>query len=496
MADFANWLYPPGQTWPPGQATGASDWDPEAWLPQQPESGDWQPSFGFASAPSKPRPAPEAPLSGVLPQQPPQQRFVPGTRKRKLCIHHEAGNCRYGADCNFAHGVEDLEPDCQEAVTKKPQTERMDFSGLEAGRLTKSLTVPQDQVDALMTAPTRELLLEVAGAYDIEFQPARRVVEVTGTAVQLEKAEKALQRMVAHCNWGASDSKIRAILRPRLDYKYVLASATLAHVGEQQAQPKMSSLVPPIKTVEEEDDAPPAFVATVSLDPLGLVECKSDEKAQVFTIAFSKSHGHAGIKFAYVDDLLVVEDVGADHIAQWPMLVFVSMLTLQVLIVRILLHIGWQKDEMVRVQPMDRIVAINEKRGTAEELLDLFRVPAIMRVAAGTQQGHHTAVIVIIVAQEEGDVELTLEHPRHFSIELHRGKTKAGRKIGLEVSAHDGPLGIVILKVLEDGLIPSYNSTAEKGMDIKAYSSIYAINGKAWPSLTLLRMLEKLEVFK
>ena len=37
----------------------------------------------------------------------------------------------------------------------------------------------------------------------------------------------------------------------------------------------MSSLVPPIKTVEEEDDAPPAFVATVSLDPLGLVECKS-----------------------------------------------------------------------------------------------------------------------------------------------------------------------------------------------------------------------------
>lgn len=116
--------------------------------------------------------------------------------------------------------MEDLEPDCQEAVTKKPQTERMDFSGLEAGRLTKSLTVPQDQVDALMTAPTRELLLEVAGAYDIEFQPARRVVEVTGTAVQLEKAEKALQRMVAHCNWGASDSKIRAILRPRLDYKY------------------------------------------------------------------------------------------------------------------------------------------------------------------------------------------------------------------------------------------------------------------------------------
>ena len=32
-----------------------------------------------------------------------------------------------------------------------------------------------------------------------------------------------------------------------------------------------------------------------------------------------------------------------------------------------------QKDNMVRVQPMDRVVAINEKWGTAEELLDLFR---------------------------------------------------------------------------------------------------------------------------
>jgi len=206
---------------------------------------------------------------------------------------------------------------------------------------------------------------------------------------------------------------------------------------QAHVQPKMSSLVP-LKTVDEEDDAPPAFVATVS-----------DEQQQVFTIAFSKSHGHAGIKFAHVDGLLVVEDIGADYIAQWN---------------------SMQKDNMVRVQPMDRVVAINEKWGTAEELLDLFR--------------------------EEGDVELTLEHPRHLSIELHRGKTKAGRKIGLEVSACDGPLGIVILKVLEEGLIPSYNSTAEKGMDIKAYSSIYAINGKAWPSLTLLRMLEKLEVFK
>mmetsp|Transcript_94189 Transcript_94189/g.224218 ORF Transcript_94189/g.224218 Transcript_94189/m.224218 type:complete len:273 (+) Transcript_94189:2-820(+) len=156
---------------------------------------------------------------GVGGEPVPPQRFTPGTRKRKLCIHHESGNCRYGSDCNFAHGLEDLAEDCQEAVTKRPQTERMDFTGLEAGRLTKSLTVPQDQVSSVMTPSTRELLLEVTGAYDIEWVKQKRSIQVTGTAAQLEKAEKALQRVVAHCNWGATEAKIRSILRPRLDYK-------------------------------------------------------------------------------------------------------------------------------------------------------------------------------------------------------------------------------------------------------------------------------------
>ena len=37
----------------------------------------------------------------------------------------------------------------------------------------------------------------------------------------------------------------------------------------------------------------------------------------MFMISFAKMEGHAGIRFGHVEDLLVVEDVGSDHIAQW-----------------------------------------------------------------------------------------------------------------------------------------------------------------------------------
>jgi len=195
----------------------------DGWHQPQPShfDGDWQPSFGVgaphASLPSEP-PRFDASRASGPPVAPPQ-RYMPGTRKRKLCVHHASGNCRYGAECNFAHGIEDLAEDCQEAVTSKPKTERMDFSGLEAGRLTKNLSVPQDQVDSVLTPATRALLVEVTGAYEIEVVKSKRSIEVTGTASQLEKAEKALQRVVAHCNWGANETKIRSILQPRLDYK-------------------------------------------------------------------------------------------------------------------------------------------------------------------------------------------------------------------------------------------------------------------------------------
>eukprot|EP00438_Fugacium_kawagutii_P005680 Skav227810 [mRNA] locus=scaffold948:159927:161959:+ [translate_table: standard] len=120
----------------------------------------------------------------------------------------------------------------------------MDFSGLEAGRLTKNLTVPQDQ--ARPTTGWQQLLIVgalVTGAYEIEVVKQKRSIEVTGTAAQLEKAEKALQRVVAHCNWGANDLKIRSILRPRLDYKAVAAPRERQDNQEFDSQPEGTWLV-------------------------------------------------------------------------------------------------------------------------------------------------------------------------------------------------------------------------------------------------------------
>lgn len=61
-------------------------------------TGDWQPSFGVgaphASLPSEP-PRFDASRASGPPVAPPQ-RYMPGTRKRKLCVHHASGNCRYG----------------------------------------------------------------------------------------------------------------------------------------------------------------------------------------------------------------------------------------------------------------------------------------------------------------------------------------------------------------------------------------------------------------
>lgn len=62
---------------------------------------------------------------------------------------------------------------------------------------------------------------------------------------------------------------------------------------------------------------------------------------------------------------------------------------------------------------------------------------------------------------------------------------KGGKLLGLEVEAFDGPLGLVILDVKEDGLMAEYNKTAPEGKRIEAYCSIYAVNKKEWHGLGL-----------
>eukprot|EP00913_Durusdinium_trenchii_P016484 g15495.t1 len=210
--EFANWAdWGNGANdanWPQAQWQG--DWMPPmngGWQQMPPQhvpphmaqqfadsAGDWQPSFGVTPPPPAQRSAPfaesgsappataPATLPGVAQSgaQVPPQRFVPGTRKRKLCVHHAAGNCRYGSDCNFAHGID----------------------------IWRTNGRSRTCVESVMTPATRALLVEVTGA-EIELLKSKRLVEVTGTASQIEKVEKALQRVVAHCNWGANEMKIR-----------------------------------------------------------------------------------------------------------------------------------------------------------------------------------------------------------------------------------------------------------------------------------------------
>ncbi|CAE7674885.1 PGA [Symbiodinium pilosum] len=178
------------------------------------------------------------------------------------------------------------------------------------------------------------------------------------------------------------------------------------------------------------------------------VTAKVDEvNANVYTVTFEKGRGLHGLRLSHVEDLLVIEDVGSGTLSQWN---------------------DSQKDDATVIQPMDRVIAVNSQKGSAEELMDLVN--------------------------EGGTITLMLEHPRYLSVELKR--KKGDKMLGVEVTTHEGGLGVVILGVQDNGLFPTYNSNAEPELQIKAYSSIYAINGKRWPSVTLLRMLQKLDEFK
>lgn len=150
-----------------------------------------------------------APLEPV----PPPPGFDITKWKTILCSFFQTGTCRKGrADCSFAHGVEDMARPLQSNL----KTTRMDFSaGTEVNRVSRQFNIPEGQVTALMTEATKQVLVDVTGVQDVEWDHAKRKVRVAGTAVQVEKAGVLLQRAATHCHWGVSEAKIAAILRPR-----------------------------------------------------------------------------------------------------------------------------------------------------------------------------------------------------------------------------------------------------------------------------------------
>jgi len=142
--------------------------------------------------------------------------------KTKMCIHFEAGTCRRGNACSFAHGCEELALAYRTAAdrTGVPATTRMDFSANRAaapGQLSRAMSIPQQQVNAMMTDRTKELLIEMTGVQDVQWKIASQRVTLVGKALQVEKAQQLLTRVTTHCMWGVSEPKIHGLLRPRTD---------------------------------------------------------------------------------------------------------------------------------------------------------------------------------------------------------------------------------------------------------------------------------------
>ncbi|CAK9013446.1 unnamed protein product [Durusdinium trenchii] len=94
----------------------------------------------------------------------------------------------------------------------QPPTTPMDFSKLGA-LSSQDFPVPRDMVEYLMTPEHRQILLEETGC-DVDWAPDEAKVILKGSAEQIRKAERLLQRVLMHSNWGRSEVKVRRLLKP------------------------------------------------------------------------------------------------------------------------------------------------------------------------------------------------------------------------------------------------------------------------------------------
>merc|ERR1712032_276779 len=91
----------------------------------------------------------------------------------------------------------------------------MDFSRLSREMPSRVVPVPKELVAHLMTTEHRQMLSEETGA-DVEWAPEVAQVKVRGSAEQVKKATRLLQRVLMHCHWGRSESKVKRLLKPRI----------------------------------------------------------------------------------------------------------------------------------------------------------------------------------------------------------------------------------------------------------------------------------------
>lgn len=79
----------------------------------------------------------------------------------------------------------------------------------------RQVPVPKNLVVHLMTPAHRELLIEESGA-EVEWAREERKVELRGSAEQVRRATRLLQRVLMHCHWGRSQDKVSRLLRPKM----------------------------------------------------------------------------------------------------------------------------------------------------------------------------------------------------------------------------------------------------------------------------------------
>ncbi|CAE7568580.1 unnamed protein product, partial [Symbiodinium pilosum] len=106
-----------------------------------------------------------------------------------------------------------------------PPTEEMNFSNLDANQVSSVVEIPKVQLRSFMTESTRRLLAESAGITELEWDAEMSQVTLSGTVVQVEKAEELLKRAITHCKWGVSEAKVQGLLaqEPCISAKLLLS---------------------------------------------------------------------------------------------------------------------------------------------------------------------------------------------------------------------------------------------------------------------------------
>mmetsp|Transcript_52834 Transcript_52834/g.150633 ORF Transcript_52834/g.150633 Transcript_52834/m.150633 type:complete len:345 (-) Transcript_52834:60-1094(-) len=100
-------------------------------------------------------------------------------------------------------------------VQPRVETTPMDFSRLSRDLPSRAVPVPKDLVEYLMTPEHRQLLTEQSGA-DVEWAPEEAQVKVRGSAEQVKRATRLLQRVLMHCHWGKNEAKVKRLLKPKI----------------------------------------------------------------------------------------------------------------------------------------------------------------------------------------------------------------------------------------------------------------------------------------